>query len=83
MLTPQPGPVAPGASFQVSVVLNGGTNVAAVPLQIFLRSGQAFAGQPRQRQLLSSDGQAVALVHRDDGPGRLTLLPRVLRERQA
>ena len=74
MLTPQPGPVAPGASFQVSVVLNGGTNVAAVPLQISYDPAKLSLVNLDSGNFLSSDGQAVALVHRDDGPGTINVV---------
>lgn len=74
MLTPQPGPVAPGASFQVSVVLNGGTNIAAVPLQISYDSAKLSMVNIDSGNFLSSDGQAVALVHRDDGPGTINVV---------
>jgi general secretion pathway protein D len=74
MLTPQPGPVAPGASFQVSVVLNGGTNIAAVPLQISYDPARLSLVNIDSGNFLSSDGQAVALVHRDDGPGTINVV---------
>ena len=74
MLTPQPGPVAPGASFQVSVVLNGGTNIAAVPLQISYDPAKLSLVNIDSGNFLSSDGQAVALVHRDDGPGTVNVV---------
>jgi general secretion pathway protein D len=74
MLTPQAGPVAPGASFQVSVVLNGGTNIAAVPLQISYDPAKLSLVNIDSGNFLSSDGQAVALVHRDDGPGTVNVV---------
>jgi len=74
MLTPQPGPVAPGTSFQVSVVLNGGTSIAAVPLQISYDPVRLSLVNIDSGNFLSSDGQAVALVHRDDGPGTINVV---------
>jgi general secretion pathway protein D len=74
MLTPQPGPVAPGTSFQVSVVLNGGTSIAAVPLQISYDPVRLSLVNIDSGNFLSSDGQAVALVHRDEGPGTLNVV---------
>jgi general secretion pathway protein D len=55
-----------GATFSVSVVLNGGDNVYSVPVQVRY--------DPRVMQFLSvsdggalsKDGAAVAVVHRDD-----------------
>jgi len=74
MLTPQVGPVSAGASFQVSVVLNGGTNIAAVPLQISYDPARVSLVNIDSGNFLSSDGQAVALVHRDDGPGAINVV---------
>jgi len=56
----------PGSTFTVNILLSGAQNVSAVPLQM--------SYDPRLLQLvnvsnggfLSQDGQAVALVHRDD-----------------
>jgi general secretion pathway protein D len=74
MLTPQPGPLAPGTAFQISVVLNGGTNIAAVPLQISYDPARLSLANIDSGNFLSSDGQAVALVHRDDGPGTINVV---------
>jgi general secretion pathway protein D len=73
MFTPQPGPVAPGATFQVSVVLNGGTDIAAVPLQISYDPAKLSLLNLGSGNFLSRDGQPVALVHRDDGPGAIKI----------
>jgi general secretion pathway protein D len=74
MLTPQPGPVVAGASFQVPVVLNGGANIAAVPLQISYDPARLSLVNIDSGNFLSSDGQAVALVHRDEGPGTINVV---------
>lgn len=55
-----------GATFEVNVVLNGAQNAYSVPLQVsydpkFLQVVNVSSGN-----LLSKDGQAVAVVHRDD-----------------
>ena len=62
-----------GSTFAVNVVVSGGQNIYSVPLQI--------SYDPRQVQLLnisnggflSRDGQAVALVHREDPVGNLQI----------
>jgi general secretion pathway protein D len=72
-LNPLPGPVASGATFQVPVVLLGGTDVAAVPLQISYDPAKLALVNVTAGDLLSRDGQAVALVHRDDGPGSIMI----------
>jgi general secretion pathway protein D len=66
-------PVAAGSTFQVPVVLMGGTDVASVPLQIQYDPASLSLVNVNPGDLLSRDGQAVALVHRDDGPGNITI----------
>jgi general secretion pathway protein D len=66
-------PVAAGSTFQVPVVLMGGTDVASVPLQIEYDPASLSLVNVNPGDLLSRDGQAVALVHRDDGPGNITI----------
>ncbi|MGB9409079.1 MAG: cohesin domain-containing protein, partial [Terracidiphilus sp.] len=73
MLAPQSGPVAVGATFQIPVVLNGGTDITAVPLQISYDSARLSLVNVDSGDFLSRDGQAVALVHRDDGPGSINI----------
>jgi general secretion pathway protein D len=67
------GPVAVGATFQVPVVLMGGTDVASVPLQLQYDPAKLSLVNVDSGDLLTHDGQAVALVHRDDGPGSITI----------
>jgi general secretion pathway protein D len=67
------GPVAVGATFQIPVVLMGGTDVASVPLQLQYDPAKLELVNVDLGDLLSHDGQAVALVHRDDGPGSITI----------
>jgi general secretion pathway protein D len=73
MLAPQSGPVVVGATFQIPVVLNGGTDITAVPLQISYDSARLSLVNVDSGDFLSRDGQAVALVHRDDGPGSINI----------
>ena len=72
-LTPQPAPVAPGAAFQVSVVLTGGKDIASVPLQISYDPATLSLLNVDKGDFLGRNGQAVALVHRDDGPGSINI----------
>ncbi len=67
-------PLANGATFQVPVVLNGATNVASVPIQIHFDAGKLGLINVDSGNFLSGDGQAAALVHRDDGQGNLTIV---------
>ena len=77
---PSASPAA-GSTFPVSVVLNGGKDVSSVPLQIrYDPSKMMLTGVDDKGDLLGTDGQAVALVHRDDdpehqdGPGLITIV---------
>ena len=71
---PPPGPFANGSSFQVSVVLNSAADVASVPIQIQYDPAMLSLTNVAAGNLLNRDGQAVALIHRDDGPGNLTVV---------
>jgi len=67
-------PVANGASFQVPVKLAGGADISSVPLQIKYDPAKLTLVNVVGGDFLSKDGQAVALIHRDDGPGNLTVV---------
>jgi general secretion pathway protein D len=73
MLNPPGRPVAVGATFQVPIELTGGVNIASIPLQLQYDPARLSLVNVAPGDLLSRDGQAVALVHRDDGPGTLTV----------
>jgi general secretion pathway protein D len=72
MLSP-PGPVASGATFQVPVVISNASDIGSVPLQIQYDPAKLALMNVGSGDFLSRDGQAVALVHRDDGPGTITV----------
>ena len=57
---------AVGSTFAVNVNLTGGQNVYSVPLQIMYNPRLLQLLNVSNGSLLSQDGQAVALVHRDD-----------------
>jgi general secretion pathway protein D len=67
-------PQAAGSSFQVPVVLNWATDVASVPLQLTYDPAKLALVNVAAGDLLSRDGQSVALIHRDDGPGNVTVV---------
>lgn len=73
MLTPPPTNPAVGANFAVAVNLNGGKDISSVPLQIQYDASKISLVNVDSGDLLARDGQAVALVHRDDGPGMITI----------
>jgi general secretion pathway protein D len=68
-----PGTVISGTTFQVPVVLTGGTDVSSVPLQIQYDPSKMSLVNVGDGDLLNRDGQIVSMAHRDDGPGTLTL----------
>lgn len=72
-LLSSPGQVKSGATFQVPVVISGAADVDAVPLQIQYDPGKLSLLNVGPGDFLSRDGQNVALVHRDDGPGTITV----------
>jgi general secretion pathway protein D len=57
---------ATGSTFTVNVTLAGATNVYSVPLQVSYDPRTLALVNVSNGQFLSRDGQAVALVHRDD-----------------
>jgi general secretion pathway protein D len=57
---------AAGSTFTVNVVLNGAQNVYSVPVQISYNPNVLQVLNVSNGSLLSRDGQAVALVHRED-----------------
>jgi general secretion pathway protein D len=57
---------AVGTTFTVNVNLSGGQNVYSVPLQILYNPKVLELINVSNGPMLSQDGQAVALVHRDD-----------------
>ncbi|HZD31469.1 MAG TPA: cohesin domain-containing protein [Candidatus Angelobacter sp.] len=58
--------VASGSTFTINVTLAGGQNVYSVPLQILYNPNFLQLVNVSNGPMLSQDGQAVALVHRDD-----------------
>jgi len=73
MFSPPGNPISVGGTFTVPVVLTGGRNVASVPMQIQYDPEKLSLVNVTSGDLLSRDNQAVALVHRDDGPGNITI----------
>lgn len=73
-LTPPTGPIAAGATFRVPVALTGASDVASVPLQMHYDAAKLTLVNVDQGDFLGRDGQSVALVHRDDGPGDLNIV---------
>jgi general secretion pathway protein D len=67
MFDPATATQAKGSTFTVNIMLSGGQNVYSVPLEVNYDPNQLSVVNVSNGGFLSQDGQAVALVHRDDG----------------
>jgi general secretion pathway protein D len=72
-LAPPPSPAKVGTSFQVAINLNGGQDVFSVPMMVHYDSSKLQLTNVDTGDFLGRDGQAVALVHRDDGNGMVVI----------
>jgi general secretion pathway protein D len=70
-------PLAPqkvGNNFEVAINLNGGHDIFSVPMQVqYDQSKLTLINVDAGNYLGGGDGQAVALVHRDDGSGGVAI----------
>jgi general secretion pathway protein D len=66
-------PLAAGTTFQVPVVVNGGTDVASVPMVLHYDPSKLAFVNVVSGTFLTADGQAAVPAHRDDGQGNLVL----------
>jgi general secretion pathway protein D len=71
--TPQAAPVASGATFKLPMVLSGAVDITSVPVQISYDPAKLSLVNVEGGDLLSRDGQALAVVHRDEPQGLITL----------
>ncbi len=62
-----------GNTFQEKVMIMGGTDVYAVPMQLTYDQSKLQLVNVDTGDFLGKDGQAVALVHRDDGAGNVVI----------
>jgi len=62
-----------GSTFAVNVQFQGAQNVYSVPLQVSYDPKMLQVVNVSNGNFLQQDGQAVALVHRDDGAGTLQI----------
>jgi general secretion pathway protein D len=78
-LLPEMQPQKVGSTFQMAVTLNGGSDVFSVPMQVQYDQTKLslinvdLADSAKGTNFLGQDGQAVALVHRDDGSGHVAI----------
>jgi general secretion pathway protein D len=73
MFSPPGSPISVGNTFEVPVVLTGGRDLSSVPLQVQYDPAKLSLVNVTGGDLLGRDNQAVALIHRDDGPGSITI----------
>jgi general secretion pathway protein D len=66
-------PMAAGATFQVPVVLNGGTDVTSIALQLHYDTAKLQLSGVVAGDILSRDGQPTGLSHVEDPPGTLVV----------
>ncbi len=62
-----------GSTFQVAVSLANGRDIFSVPLQLQFNSAVLDLVNVDAGDFLGRDGQAVSLVHRDEGNGLVTI----------
>ncbi len=62
-----------GSTFQVAVTLANGRDVYSVPIQLQFNPAVLQLVNVDAGDFLSRDGQAVAIVHRDEGNGLVTI----------
>jgi general secretion pathway protein D len=65
--------MAAGSSFQVPVVLNGGTDVTSIALQLHYDPAKLQLAGAAAGDLLSRDGQPIGLSHVEDSPGSVVV----------
>ncbi len=70
-----PPPAAPkvGGTFKVTVNLSGGQDIFSVPMQLHYDNSKLALINVDTGDFLGHDGQAIALVHRDDGVGNVVI----------
>ena len=72
-VTPPPAVPKVGSTFQVAVNLSGGQDVFSVPMQLHYDNSKLALINVDSGDYLGHDGQAIALVHRDDGAGGVVI----------
>ena len=72
-MAPPVTPQAVGSTFQVPVMLAGGHDIYSVPLQVKFDASLLDLVNVDAGEFLGKDGQTVAIVHRDEGNGLVTI----------
>lgn len=72
-VAPPNGVQASGSTFQMAVMVNNATDIYSVPLQVQFNPQVLQLVNVDAGEMLGRDGQSVAVVHRDEGNGLVTL----------
>jgi general secretion pathway protein D len=72
-IAPPPATPKVGSTFQVAVNLSGGKDIFSVPMQLHYDHTKLALINVDTGDFLGHDGQAIALVHRDDGVGNVVI----------
>ena len=72
-IAPPPNTPKVGSTFQVAVNLSGGQDIFSVPMQLHYDNSKLALINVDTGDFLGHDGQAIALVHRDDGVGNVVI----------
>ena len=72
-LAPPQSAQAVGSTFQMAVIASGAKDLYAVPLQVQFNPAVLSLVNVDSGEFLQRDGQSVAVVHRDEGNGNVTI----------
>jgi general secretion pathway protein D len=72
-IVPPPATPKVGNTFKVAVNLSGGQDIFSVPMQLHYDNSKLALINVDTGDYLGHDGQAIALVHRDDGVGNVVI----------
>ena len=72
-IVPPPATPKVGGTFKVAVNLSGGQDIFSVPMQLHYDNSKLALINVDTGDFLGHDGQAIALVHRDDGVGNVVI----------
>ena len=72
-IVPPPATPKVGSTFKVAINLSGGQDIFSVPMQLRYDNSKLALINVDTGDYLGHDGQAIALVHRDDGVGNVVI----------
>jgi general secretion pathway protein D len=72
-IAPPQATQAVGSTFQMAVIANGAKDLYSVPLQVQFNPALMSLVNVDSGEFLGRDGQSVAIVHRDEGNGLVTI----------